>query len=174
VLLVVLDGEGRQVDFLYLVCGGSATAFRVGDNFLRKHAPPARDAQQLFVAARNQARATGRQVWILAVNPSRPGSVRMLQWWQEHRELLEREYVFVKLVQGCDAKIDEVMSSLEIDSSTEPWSAITNASGKMRTGVDAVLPESTDDRDNFRNTLEGFSQKLTQAELDRLRRSLGE
>jgi hypothetical protein len=172
VLLVVLDGEGRQVDFLYLVVGSSASAFRVGDAFLKKHAPPARDAQELFAAARKQSRATGRRVWILATNPSRPASVRWAQWWEEHRALLERDYVFVKLVQHCDAKIDEVMSRLEIDSPTEPWSAITDAAGKALARDGGVFPTSPDDRDNFRNTLEGFSQKLTTAEIDRLMQSL--
>ncbi len=34
-LLVVLDGDGRQVDFLCLAVRGSATVFRLGESFLR-------------------------------------------------------------------------------------------------------------------------------------------
>ena len=55
-LLVVLDGEGRQVDFLYLAIRKYATVFRLGEGFLRKHAPPSRDANALLAAARSQAR----------------------------------------------------------------------------------------------------------------------
>jgi hypothetical protein len=139
---------------------------------LRKRAPAARDAHEIFAAARNQARATGRKVWILAVNPHRPASLRLARWLDDHRAQLERDYVLVKLVQGCDAKIDEVMGRLEIDSPTEPWSAITDAAGKSLAKNEGVFPKSPDDRDNFRNTLEEFARKLTPPEIDRLVQSL--
>jgi hypothetical protein len=176
-LLVVLDGDGRQVDFLYLAVRGGATVFRLGESFLRKHAPHSHDANALLAAAWNQARATGRHVWILAANPRRAPSLRLAHWLEEHRALLARDYVFVKLVEGCDTKIDEVAGRLGLgtDSPSEPWFAVTNAAGRV-VGTDnsGVFPKSPDDRRDFRAALEETTQKLTPADVDRLMRSLDE
>jgi hypothetical protein len=175
--LVVLDGDGRQVDFLYLAVGGSASAFRVGESFLRKHAPQSHDANALLAAAWNQARATGRHVWILAANPRRAPSLRLAHWLEEHRALLERDYIFVKLVEGCDTKIDEVAGrlGLGIDGPSEPWFAVTDAAGRaVGTDNSGVFPTSPDDRRDFRAALKETAQKLTSADIDRLMQSLGD
>ena len=176
-LLVVLDGDGRQVDFLYLAVRGSATVFRLGESFLLKHAPQFHDANALLAAAWKQARATGRHVGILAANPRRAPSLRLAHWFEEHRALLERDYILVTLVEGCDTKIDEVEGRLGLgtDSPSEPWFAVTDAAGKV-VGTDnpGVFPKSPDEKRGFRNALKETAQKLTTADIDRLMQSLNE
>ncbi len=171
-LLVVLDGDGRLVDFLYIAVGGSLSAFRLGDSFLRKHAPPLRDAKRLLTAARSQARATGRRVWVLNVNPLRPASLRLARWWEDHRTLLERDYVFVKLVQGCDAKIAAAMGREEANGSTESWFTITDADAEILADESGDFPRSADEKRRFRGLLTKTVRKLTAADVEHLMRSL--
>jgi hypothetical protein len=171
-LLVVLDGDGRQVDFLYFAIGGSASAFRVGESFLRKHAPPSHDAVELVAAARSQARGTGRRVWVLALDPLRPFSVRFARWLEDHRAQLERDYVFVKLVQGRDAKIEDATGHENLNGSIEPWFTITDADGKILAIQSGYFPDSSDEKARFRDLLTKTVRKLTPADVDRLMRSL--
>jgi len=173
-LLVVLDGDGRQVDFLYLAVGGSASAFRVGESFLRKHAPPSHDAKELLTAARSRARATGRQVWVLGLDPLRPASLRLAHWLEDHRALLERDFVFVKLVQGCDAKIEEATGREDVNGPKEPWFTITDAAAKILANDSGDFPRSADEKQRFRGVLQKTVRTLTPADVDRLMHSLGD
>jgi hypothetical protein len=178
-LLVVLDGDGRQLDFLYLTIRGSSPVFRLGANFLKKHAPPPRDPEALITAAREQARSSGRRVWILASNPRERNSFRLARWLEDHQALLDRDYVFVKLLEDRDAKIDEVSTTLQIVNPSAPWFVITDERGQILARSDTPqgaigFPVTAWQKRHFRTVLGKTSQKLKPADIDRLIQSLGE
>jgi hypothetical protein len=178
-LLVVLDGEGHRTDFLYLTVRGTSSVFKLGAQFLKKYAPTARDAQKLVAAARHQARATGRRVWIVCASSRVERSFRMVRWLQSQHALLDRDYVFVQLLSSCDEKVDEVRGHLGLDDTNAPWFGITDAAGKILAKSDTpgrsnVYPDTADAKRHFRDVLQKTAQKLTPAEIDRLMQSLGE
>jgi hypothetical protein len=172
-LLVVLDGEGRQIDFLYLTVRGPSSIFKLGVNFLKKNLPPARDAQKLVAAARKQAEATGRRVWIVGASSRVEQSFQMVRWLQSQHALLERDYLVVILVEGCDQNFEEVWQSLSLEDGNEPWSAIVNAAGTVL--ARSVAPgDAAAAKRSLRPVLQKTAQKLTATDIDRLIQSFGE
>jgi hypothetical protein len=174
ILLAVLDGQGRQVDFRYVAVRSSSSVFKLGVNLLKQHAAPLRDAQKLFEAACDQARATHRRVWIVAGDSRHENCLRLAQWMHDQRALLERDYVLVSLIKGCDANVDELSDALHVGDKNVPWLAVTDAVGGTLASGDARIGFQTpaEAKRVLNHALVSTAQKLTPAETDRLIQSL--
>ncbi len=69
VVLVALNGDRQTIATKTIGADPSAAATRIGEGFLKQHMPPTRDARALLAAARDEARKTGRRVWIIDSGP---------------------------------------------------------------------------------------------------------
>jgi hypothetical protein len=180
ILLAAFDGEGRPTGVLLLAGRDISTGGRRGIDFLKEHAPPARDARQLLAAAQKKARQTDRRVWIV-VESSRCGPCFLLARWLEHqRDLLERDYVFAKLNAGIDEHVDEVLERFKrpIDAGV-PWFAITDADGTPLATSDGPhgnigFPAEQPGKLHLLLMLQKTVQKLNTEDRGRLIKSLGD
>lgn len=69
IVVVVLNGEQKMIAAERFKVDDPASAAARGTEFLRQHAPPARDALVLLVKAENEARASGRRLWFVEGGP---------------------------------------------------------------------------------------------------------
>jgi hypothetical protein len=180
ILLAVLDGEGRQAGALVLPVRDASSAVRQGVEFLKQHAPARRDARKLLSAAQEEARETGRRVWIIEGETRCGPCFRLARWLDDHHALLERDDVFVKLLVGCDENAEDVVERLKgRKGGGIPWYAITDPDGNVLATSDGPggnigFPSTQRDKDHFRQMLRRTAQKLTAADVDRLIQSLGD
>jgi len=179
ILLVVLDGEGHQVGLQYVPARDAGSTLQQGAAFVRKHMPASRDAFKLLAAAQDAARQTGRRVWIIEGETRCGPCFRLARWLDDQQSLLDRDYVFVKLLSGIDENVRDVLESLhQRPGSGIPWFAITDANGKILATSENKhgnigFPDDREGRDHLRQMLQKTSRKLTPEELDRLIQPLG-
>jgi hypothetical protein len=180
ILLDVLDGEGRQAGALLLPVRDATSTVKQGVEFLKQHAPAKRDARKLLSAAQQEARETGRCVWIIESETRCGPCFRLARWLDDHHALLERDDVFVKLLVGCDDNAQDVLESLKRRKGGGiPWYAITDPNANVLATSDGPggnigFPSTQRDKDHFRQMLRRTAQKLTAADVDRLIQSLGD
>ncbi|HEV3304729.1 MAG TPA: hypothetical protein VG055_34070 [Planctomycetaceae bacterium] len=173
ILLVALDGHGKRLDFLYVAVRSDSSVFRLGLNFLRRHSAPTRNAQKLVEAARHQAQASGRRVWIIAGDSRRENYFRLARWLQNQHDLLDRDYVFVKLLKGCDDNVDELGQALHLGDKNAPWFALTDAAGTVLAASNGPLGSPTDTKRQLGRALQATARRLTPTDIERLIRSFG-
>jgi hypothetical protein len=183
ILLDVLDGEGRQAGTLLLPVRDASSAVNTvkqGVEFLKQHASARRDAHKLLSAAQEEARETGRRVWIIEGETRCGPCFRLARWLDDHHALLERDYVFVKLLVGCDDNAQDVVERLKgRKGGGIPWYVITDPNGNVLAASDGPsgnigFPSTQRDKDHFRQMLRRTAQKLTDADVERLIQSLGD
>ncbi len=101
-VLVALDGNQHAMAIKTIETRHPTTALSVADVFLVEHLPPSRDARALLAAARDEARNTGRRVWIVHGGPRCGPCFRLGRWIDEQHTILENDYVIVKVMGGLD------------------------------------------------------------------------
>jgi hypothetical protein len=174
VVLVALDGDQGTIATKTIETGQPDAALHIGEGFLREHMPPARDARALLAAAREEARKTGRRVWIVHGGPC----FRLGRWIDDHHEALEKDFVIFKVMEGIDEHAAEVIQELpETDRDGIPWHAITEPDGTILATSHGPLgnigfPSSVEGIRHLRRMLDHGVQRLTITEVDRLIESL--
>ena len=153
-------------------------ALAAGERFLKQHMPPKRDARANLNAARDEARKTGRRVWVVHGGPRCGPCFRLGRWIEEHHAALEKDYVIVKVLSGADEHADEVVAELpEAEGDGIPWHAITEPDGTILITSHGPLgnigfPGPLDGLRHFREMLDRTARNLTAGERDELIRSL--
>jgi hypothetical protein len=176
VVLVVLDGNEATIATQALAAGPPAAG--IGEAFLKQYMPPARDALATLRAAREEARQSGRRVWIVIGGPRCGPCFRLGRWIDEHHATLEKDLVIVKVMAALDAHDAEVIKELPInDGDGIPWHAITEPDGTILATSRGPLgnigmPSSVEGSRHFRQMLERSMRRLTAAEVEMLVRSL--
>src|SRR5262249_51721145 len=134
VVLVALDGDQRTLATRTIAAAPLAVATGMGDDFLKQHSPPTRDARAGLTAARDEARKTGRRVWVVIGGPRCGPCFRLGRWIDEHHATLEKDFVIVKVMEGLDEHAGEIVKELPIqDGDGIPWYAITEPDGTILT-----------------------------------------
>jgi hypothetical protein len=177
IVLIALDGSQKQIASERIVAGSGAEAFKLGAAFVKQHAPAPRDAKARLAAAQEEAKGTGRRVWVVQGGPRCGPCFKLARWMDEHHAVLEKDYVLLK-VSEIDNSVGEVMKLFNQPERTGiPWMAITEPGGAVLATSDGPLgnlgfPSSIEDIRHFREMLRRTARKLTAKEQDQLAESL--
>ena len=146
VVLAALDGRGKAIASITIPADPRA-ALTAAARFLDQHAPPTRDALAALASAREEARRSGRRVWVVQGGPRCSPCFRLGRWMEEQHATLEKDYVIVKVMSGLDDHASEAVRSLPIaDGDGIPWHAITEPDGTiLATSLSAAAPSATSD-----------------------------
>ncbi len=178
VVLVALAGNEETIATKPIEAHPRLTALVTGDAFLKEHMPPVRDALATLIAAREEAKKTGRRVWIVHGGPRCGPCFRLARWIEEHHATLEKDFVMVKVMEGLDEHAAEVISQLpEAQGDGIPWFAITEPEGSILATSHGPLgnigfPGSVEGARHLRQMLARTARKLSAAEVGELIKSL--
>lgn len=174
-----LDVTGKELGRI-VVDVSSADATAAAADFIRKHAPPQADAQAKWAAAFAEAKRSGRRVWARISQRYCGPCFRLSRWIDDHRELLERDYVMLKIDDIRDLHGAEVAS--RIDSNREqhgiPFYTIFDADERPLINSESPVgnighPSSFEGRRYLTKMLDQTRRKLTKAEIDQIVGTLG-
>jgi hypothetical protein len=180
VVLVALGGNEETIAAKTIEAHPRLSALAAGDAFLKEHTLPVRDALATLIAAREEARKTGRRVWIIHGGPRCGSCFRLARWIEEHHATLEKDFVMVKVMGGLDEHAAQVIRQFpEAEGDGIPWFAITEPDGTILTTSHSALgnigfPGSIEGVRHFRQMLDRTARKLSAAELDELIKSLSD
>jgi hypothetical protein len=180
ILLAAFAGDGRQIGTLLLSSGDIASGGRRGIDFLKAHAPAARDARKLLAEAQKKARETDRRVWIVEGGSRCGPCFRLARWMDDQHALLDQDYVIVKFIGGVDEHVDEVLARFHISAEAGvPWFAITDTEGTPLATSDGPhgnigFPSEQAEKLHFLMMLQKTAQRLNTGERDQLVKSLGD
>src|SRR6185312_8634398 len=131
-------------------------------------------------SARDEARKTGRRVWVVFGGPRCGPCFRLGRWMEEHHEALAKDYVIVKIMGGLDTHYEEAAKGFPqmLEGDGIPWHAITEPDGTViatshgPTG-NIGFPSSVEDLRQFRTMLDRTARNLKAGEVEGLVKSLG-
>ncbi len=178
VLLLVLDSSEAVAAQSRLTAAELDKSFAEGQQFLKDQRPAPRDALALLAAAREQAKATGKRMWVVSGGPRCGPCFRLARWMDEHHALLEKDYVLVKIIGGVDKNADVVGSLLPgSKSSGIPYHAIMEPDDQILiTSTGPVgnigMPGGIEGIRHLKRMLEQTAQRLTAADIAALEQSL--
>lgn len=177
-LLAVLDHAESVVSHVRLRAENPDAALAEGRQFLRVHRPAQRDARALLAAAREEAKASSRRMWVVSGGPRCGPCFRLARWMDDQHDVLEKDYVLVKIIGGVD-KNSEAVEPLLPASRTEgiPYHAIVEPDGKVLITSKGPLgnigmPSEVEDIRHLKQMLEQTAQRLSAAEIAALEESL--
>ncbi len=81
-------------------------ALEVARKLLVAHRRAERDAAALLAAAQAEAKASGRRLWVVSGGPRCGPCFKLARWMNDQHELLEKDYVLVKVMQVLDKNSD--------------------------------------------------------------------
>ncbi|SIO32579.1 hypothetical protein SAMN05444166_3800 [Singulisphaera sp. GP187] len=178
VVLVALNGDQATIAASRVAAGERDAAFGFGKDFLERHRPPVRNARALLAEARTAAKESGRRVWVVQGGPRCGPCFRLARWMADHHTTLEKDYVIVKLMEGVDDHVEEVIAKFPVKPGDGvPWFAITEPDGSLLATSESPLgnigfPDSVEGVRHLRQMLDRSTRKLTSDELDSLMKSL--
>src|SRR5690606_21177502 len=131
-VVLVLGEEGEVLDQLTLSAAERDESLSEARQLLAKHRPPQRDTIALRAAAPQEAKSSGRRLWVISGGPRCGPCFRLARWMDEQHALLDKDYVLVKVLGGVD-KNPEAIDPLLPGSQSEgiPFHAIVEPDGKV-------------------------------------------
>jgi hypothetical protein len=177
IVLVALDGDQKMIAAKRIATKDVAAAVLVGSDFLKGQKPPAHDALSLLAKAREDAKSSGRRVWVIEGGPRCGSCFRLARWIENRHAVLEKDFVVVKLMAGIDEHVTEALAGLPIKQGDGiPWFAFTEPDGTVLAISRGPLgnigfPSSVEEVRHFRGMLERSVRRMTSDELDRLIKS---
>ncbi|TWT74468.1 hypothetical protein Pla123a_32910 [Posidoniimonas polymericola] len=172
-----LDGDGNLLGELK-VDAAKDDAGAAADAFVAAHAPEAPDAEEKWRHALADAAATDRQVWA-RVSGRYCGPCFMLsRWIDDQCELLEKDYVFVKVDRVTDTHGPQIAKLVTNGKSYGiPFHAIFSPDGKRLEESIGPLgnigyPSTHEGKLQLRKMLDATRIRLTDEEVDQLIESL--
>jgi thioredoxin family protein len=178
--LAVLDDDGSIADLQSISSKGDpaqwdAKALR---GFLKCHRLPESDAEELLTAARHRAGQENKRILLLESDARFYASRLLTRFIDEHRQLFDRDYVWVNIDAGRSIKGTEVIAQFRKSGASIPWMAILDAKGNKLSDSDGPAgnigfpAEPAAINDFIDRMLKTTAQKLTPNELDLLRTAL--
>jgi hypothetical protein len=177
IVLVALDGNQKSIAAQRIATKNVESAVGAGVDFLKKHRLPARNAVTVLSQARNEAKLSGRRVWVIEGGPRCGPCFRLARWIEDHHTTIEKDFVVVKLMAGIDTYVDEAISGLPIkEGDGIPWFAFTEPDGAVLAISRGPLgnvgfPDSVEGLRHFRGMLDRSVRRMTSDELDGLIKS---
>ncbi|MEM6470526.1 MAG: thioredoxin family protein [Planctomycetota bacterium] len=171
VLLAVLNAEGAEIGRLNLDANDPDVSKKF-KSFIIEHAPKVPDAAEAWDAAFAEAKRSGRKVW--ATSGGRYcGPCFMLSRWQgKHREVLEKDFVFVKVDKFLHQNGREIAERITLNRiGGIPFHAIFDGNGiRLSDSLGPLgnigLPSTFEGVDHLRRMLKSASENVTDREID--------
>jgi hypothetical protein len=176
-VLVVLDGKGQTLDTMRVPTTDVNIGFDLATDFVKRNVPPMRDARATIATARAEAARTGRRVWVVVGGPRCGPCFSLALWMDDHRELLEKDYVIVKVLGSIDTNSSDVERELRGDTGGIPWYAMMGHDGQLLATSDGPLgnigfPGAVESLRHLRSMFDRTAQRLTMEDRDQLIQSL--
>ena len=174
VFVSALDATGQELGRIELDAGQADAAAKAAE-FLRKHAPPQADAQAKWDAAFAEAQRSGRRVWAHIGQRYCGPCFLLSRWMDDNRELLERDYVLVKIDNLRDKHGEEVAN--RIVSNREnfgvPFHTIFDANQRLLIDSESPVgnighPSSFEGRRHLTRMLQETHKNLTAADIEQI------
>jgi hypothetical protein len=176
--LVALDDQGKTLDVTRVPLLDAQIGLELASGFVKRNMPPKRDARALVVAAREEAKRSGRRVWIVYGGPRCGPCFRLARWMDDQQGLLEKDFVIMKFLQVIDKNAQSVVGDLPVRPGDGiPWMAVTESDGTILATSNGPLgnigfPTELENRRHLREMLDRTVQRLTPEECDELIKSL--
>ncbi|WP_146395982.1 thioredoxin family protein [Pseudobythopirellula maris] len=146
--------------------------------FVDAHAPPPADAEEKWRHAFDEAEATGRRVWARVSGRYCGPCFTMTRWLDDHRAVLEKDYVLLKIDRGLDTNGGEAAGRVTRGGQHGiPFHAIFGAGGELLVDSEGPLgnigsPDGFEGKNHLREMLLATRVRITDEEIDRLIDSL--
>ena len=175
--MIILSGDNQTIATKRIGSEDVDAGVTIGSKLLTEHMPVSGNAVAVLTEANEMARNSGRRVWIIKGGPRCGPCFRLARWMADHKQTLEKDYVLVKLMNGIDEHIEEVINQLTETPHGIPWYAITEPDGTVLITSDSPtgnigMPGSLDARRHFRKMLTETAVRLSAKDIDRLIGSL--
>jgi hypothetical protein len=172
--LAALDPDGRlvgQTSAEALTEGGKLSRARIIE-FAKKHAPALPDARKVLDEALAKARREGKHVLVEESSPYCGWCVKLADYLEAHKELIEKDFVTVTLQRRFPGG-KEVLGPLGKGDGGVPWMAILSPDGKAvitSDGPDGNIghPFKAEERAHWEKMLRTARRRLTDADIQRL------
>ena len=157
----------------------SEEAAAEGAEFIRKHAPPQADARAKWESAFAEAKRSGRRVWARIGQRYCAPCFRLSRWIDDNRELIERDYVLLKVDDVRDQHGVEI--ALRVTSQRKnfgvPFHAIYDDNAQLLIDSESPVgnignPSGFEGRKHMKKMLLETRKKLTEAEVQKIVDSL--
>jgi hypothetical protein len=177
IVALAMDAEGKELGRITLDVS-AANAKDEAAKFVETHQPPMVDSLQKWNEAFALAKKTNRRVWV-RISARYCGPCFLLnRWLDEHREVLEKEFVMLKIDNVRDENGQEVTDELTGGHLVGvPFFAFYDADERMlidslgRTGNIGCI-SGYESKRHFRKMLEKVRQVLTADDVDKIVSSL--
>jgi hypothetical protein len=132
VVLLALDATGEMLGKVELKVDAPDAAGEAAE-FIHAHAPAQADARKKWDAAFAEAKRSGRKVWARISQRYCGPCFSMSRWLDDHRELLEQDYVLLKIDNVRDKHGVEIAKRIVSDRGRfgVPFHAIFDADEKL-------------------------------------------
>ena len=177
IALLVLDDDGSILAAETIDTQSSEQATKYAIALLEENARPARDAHALLADAKAEAVTDGKRIWLVEGGPRCGPCFRFSAWIHEHRAVLEKDYIFVKLMGSVDDNVREVVEQFQSKRGGVPWHTIIDSDGSQLITSNSPLgnigmPGSVEGKRHLRKMLEATARRISKAEIDHLIDSL--
>lgn len=177
VLAIAYDGAGKELGRAEFE-PNSANSTGVAFQFIEDHRPPRQDAEVKWKTAFATAEEQDKFVWIRTGQRYCGPCFRLSRWLDDHREVLEKDFVTVKVDELQDVNGAEISERLaEGRSVGVPFQAIFDPSGKRITdsyGATGNIGYMSgfEGKRHFRKMMDLACKRITEAEIESLLESL--
>ncbi len=179
VAAIALDGEGNELGRTILEVSTSDVKDKAAA-FVEAHLPPAVDARQKWDEAFALAKKTNRRVWVRISQRYCAPCHLLNRWLDDHRELLDKEFVMLKIDDVRDLHGLEIAKEITGGQSySVPFFGFYNGDEKML--VNSVGPignigfmSGYESKRHLRRMLEQGKRRLTGEEVEQLLNSLND
>jgi hypothetical protein len=177
VFACALDPSGKElgrIEFDWKLPDAAESAAR----FIREHAPPTEDAIKKWDEAFATAKQTHRKVWVRISQRYCGPCFRLTRWLDDHKEILEQDYMFLKIDNCRDLHGVEVADRLTGgEHFGVPFSVIFDSDEKKLIDGDSAVgnigfPSGYEGKKHLRKMLTETRQKMTDKQIDELVESL--
>lgn len=148
------------------------------DDLINASAPPKQDAHKKWAAAFEEAKKSNRRVWARTSQRFCGPCITMSRWIEQHKSILEKDFVMVKIDTFLDdgaAEYDKMLSKERLVGI--PFHAMLDADGNLL--IDSFGPQGNigyvsgfDGKQHFRKMLETARVNLTDDDINQLLNSI--
>ncbi len=175
--LIAQDANGTLLGRLEVSVDQFEEASRQIMEFINAHAPERQNAKQKWEKALVDAKRTGRRVWVRNSQTRCAPCFAIARWLDQHREILEKDYVMVKIDNVLDLHGSEIVNLIGAEQHGIPYHAIYDAGGKKL--IDSIgplgnigHPSTFEGINHLRRMISQTAINLRQSEIDGLVESL--
>ncbi len=179
VVAYAIDADGKQLGELEVNVTDAGAAAEVAE-FIRWHGPAPVDATVKWNLAFAEAGRSNRRVWARISQRYCGPCFRMARWLDDHKALLDKDYVMLKIDDVRDWYGSQVAERITRGQQHGvPFHAIFSPSGELLVDSAGPLgnighPSGVEGKKHLRKMLLGTRKNLTDAEIDQLVESVGD